>query len=247
MPAPQRTRGGRAAQPTRLLLADDIEVELVRKDIRTLRLSVRPPHGRVRLAAPVLLAPAAIQAFLNERLAWIRRHRARLTLAHDVPASDYQTGEHHWFAGRPYRLGVAEANGPERVECDADALVLHMRAGSTRDERRAVLEDWYRGYLKAALPDLIDRHQARLGVQVQAFGVKRMRTRWGSCNPRARRIWLNLELARAAPACLEYVVVHELMHLLERLHNARFHALMDRFLPDWRTRRALLDRLPQRG
>lgn len=219
--------------PRVLRLADDIDVELVRKDIRTLRLSVHPPEGRVRLAAPVALSQEAIDAFLCARLGWIRKHRTDLASRPRIPPGRYLDGEWHWFGGNRYRLQIIASAGPGRVELADDRLTLRVRPSCTAGQRRALLEDWYRARLKATVPGLIATYQPRMGVQVREFGVKRMKTRWGSCNPRARRIWLNLALAQASFACLEYVVVHEMAHLLERRHNARFYALMERFLPGW--------------
>ncbi|MGB5541414.1 MAG: SprT family zinc-dependent metalloprotease [Gammaproteobacteria bacterium] len=227
-------------------LPDDIAVEITRKDIRTLRLSVHAPDGRVKVSAPVAMPEAFISAFVLDRLGWIRKHQLRLAARHEQPACRYADGEHHWFSGRRYVLKVIERQAPARVALGDDSLVLQVRPGASAEQRRALLDAWYRRYLKAALPSLIAGHQPRMGVQVQAFGVKRMKTRWGSCNPRARRIWLNLELARAPSECLEYVVVHEMVHLLERRHNTRFHALMDRFLPGWREHKDRLNSLPLR-
>ena len=227
-------------------LPDGIVVEITRKDIRTLRLSVHAPDGRVKVSAPVAMPEEFISTFVLDRLGWIRKHQLRLAVRHDPPACRYVDGERHWFSGRRYVLKVIERLAPARVALGDDSLVLQVRPGASVEQRRALLDAWYRRHLKATLPALIAGHQPRMGVQVQAFGVKQMKTRWGSCNPRARRIWLNLELARAPSECLEYVVVHEMVHLLERRHNPRFHALLDRFLPGWREHKDRLNSLPLR-
>lgn len=227
-------------------LPGDIAVEITRKDIRTLRLSVHPPDGRVKLSVPAAMTDASINAFVHARLGWIRKHRQRLANRQCEPVLSYVDGESHLFGGRRYALKVVECHAPARVQFVHDTLVLQTRPGASPGQRRALLDAWYRQYLKTTVPGLIAGYQLQMGVRVQAFGVKMMKTRWGSCNTRARRIWLNLDLARAPTACLEYVVVHEMAHLLERRHNARFHALMDRFLPEWRLHRETLNRLPVR-
>jgi len=223
-------------------LAGDVRVEVTRKDIRTLRLCVHAPDGRVTVSAPVVLSEASINAFLLSRLEWIRKHRQRLAARSYEPVYRYRDGESHLFNGRRYSLKVVECAVPAGVELGDGLLVLRVRPDTGTARRRAILDDWYRQQLKAALPGLIAGYQRQMGVQVHEFRVKRMKTRWGSCNPRARRIWLNLELAKKPPACLEYIVVHEMVHLLEPSHNARFHALMDRFLPEWRRHKAVLGR-----
>jgi predicted metal-dependent hydrolase len=227
-----------------LHLPGNIPVEVSRKDIRTLRLRVHAPDGRVTVSAPLALPRQAIDAFVSSRLDWIRKHRRRITALEYEPEYRYLHGERHWYAGRRYALDIVERPARARVELGAGTLVMRVRPGSGVERRRALLHAWYRQQLKATVPGLIDAYQPRMGVAVQELGIRRMKTRWGTCNPRARRIWLNLELAKKPPECLEYVVVHEMAHLLEPRHNARFHALMDTFLPAWREHRETLNRLP---
>lgn len=241
-------RGGRpGADPAPLVLPDGIRVEITRKDIRTLRLRVHAPDGRVTLSAPLRFPRRAIEVFVHDRLEWIRAQRARIATLEYEPEYGYLDGERHWYAGHPYTLKVVERTAPARVELGDGELLLRVRPGSDAGRRRALLDNWYRRRLRATIPDLIEHHQPRMGVTVREFGIRRMSTRWGTCNPRARRIWLNLALAGKPPECLEYVVVHEMTHLLESRHNARFHALMDDFLPHWRDCREELNRtLPRR-
>lgn len=243
---PRTRQDARGAGPAHYLLPlpGGIDVQVTRKDIRTLRLRVHAPDGRVTLSAPATLAPDAVEAFARERLAWIGRHRQRLAARPRPPECRYVTGEAHWFDGQRYLLAIDERDTPARVALDGDRLVLQLRPGSTVAVRRALLEDWYRRYLKTVVPRLIATYEPRLRVQVAQFGIRRMQTRWGSCNFRARRIWLNLDLARHPPGSLEYVVVHEMVHLLEPRHDRRFHALLDRYLPGWRVEDARLKRLP---
>jgi len=246
VPAPVAAARRGEITPVLRRLPGDIDVEVTRKDIRTLRLSVHAPDGRVTVSAPAAMTEQSIDAFLLARLGWIIRHRQRLATREYAPAHRYTEGESHLFSGQCYALKIVERAAPARVELGHDVLVLQVRPGTGAERRRSILDAWYRRQLKVAVPGLIAGYQPRMGVRVQEFGVKRMKTRWGTCNPRARRIWLNLELAKAPPACLEYIVVHEMVHLLEPSHNTRFHALMDRFLPEWRLRKELLNRLPLR-
>lgn len=219
-----------------------IEIEVVRKAIKHLRLSVSPPAGRVRVSAPLLVSDTEVRALVVAKLDWIRRHQARLAEQPQPFACAMVSGEQHFFQGQRYPLQVIEAQAPPKVVLNGNAmLALYVRPGSDAARRVAILDDWYRRQLKDLLPELIDRWQAVLGVEVAAWGVRKMKTRWGSCNTWARRIWLNLALAQKPPHCLEYVVVHELVHLLEHNHNVRFRRLMDRFLPHWREHRADLN------
>jgi predicted metal-dependent hydrolase len=215
-----------------------LPVELVRKNIRSLRLTVYAPDGRIRVAAPLRTPEAAIHAFVSTRRAWIQKHQQQFEARAQPAAPMFQTGEIHFYQGRPYSLELHPAAGPTRVQLheEAGTMALHLAPGSTPAQREKALSAWYRARLKEQLPALIAQWEAVVGVQVQAWGVKQMKTRWGTCSIRARRIWLNLELIKKPPHCLEYVVVHELVHLHERLHNARW-GLMDGFMPDWRTAR----------
>jgi len=231
---------------TLLQLPGGIAVEVTRKDIRTMRLGVHPPDGRVTVSVPVAMTEDSIRTFVLARLGWIRKHRQRLVVRENEAAHRYTDGESHYFCGQRYKLKVVECRAPGRVVLGRDELVLQVRPGTRAQRRRSILEEWYRQQLKVAVPGLIAEYQPQMGVRVHAFGVKRMRTRWGTCNPRARRIWLNLELAKKPPECLEYILVHEMVHLLEPHHNARFHALMDTFLPRWRHHEDLLNSLPVR-
>jgi len=155
------------------------------------------------------------------------------------------SGESHYLLGRRYRLRVLEQDGPNRIELKGNSeLAIRDRPGTGRDKREQVLNEWYRRHLKSLVPGLIARWQPVIGVRVADWGVKKMKTRWGSCNVRDQRVWLNLELAKKPPHCLEYVLVHEMVHLLERHHNKRFKALMDQFMPQWRLYRDELNQVP---
>ncbi|TGE28584.1 M48 family metallopeptidase [Hymenobacter metallicola] len=224
------------------LLIDDLHIEVVRKNIRSLRLTVYAPDGRVRVAAPLRTADAAIQAFVTTRRAWIRKHQEQFAAREQPAALEYVTGEVHPYQGRAYQLRVA-AGGPAagRVQLREEGFLdLWIAEASTREQREKALNTWYRARLKEQLPALAARWEPVVGAQANVWAVKQMRTRWGTCSIRAKRIWLNLELIKQPVHCLEYVVVHELVHLHERLHNQRFWGLMDQFMPDWRTAKQAL-------
>jgi hypothetical protein len=222
-----------------------IAVEVVRKSIKNLHVGVYPPEGRVRVAAPLRLTDEAIRLAVVSRLGWIRRQRAGF-LAQDRQSSrEFVSGETHYFQGRRYRLSLVHRNAPPTVTLPRNTTIrLTIRPGTDGDGREAVLQRWYRQALREQLPDLIAKWQPVLRAPKAEWGIRRMRTRWGSCNQGSGKIWVNLELAKKSPSCLEYIVVHEMVHLLERHHNERFVALMDKFMPQWRLQRDRLNRAP---
>lgn len=222
-----------------------LPVEVVRKPIQNLHLAVYPPDGRVRLAVPQRVSDDAARLAVVNHLGWIRRQRADFARQPRQSAREMVAGESHYVWGRRRKLTVIHHDGPSRVVVrGASALDLYIRPQADAVQREAALAAWYRAEVKARVPALVEAWEPVLGVEVAAWGVKRMRTKWGSCNTAARRIWLNSELAKKPPECLEFVVVHEMVHLLERLHTDRFRALMDHFLPTWRVARSTLNRAP---
>ena len=219
-----------------------IPVEVVRKDIKNLHLGVYPPMGRVRVAAPLVVNDEAVRLAVIDKLSWIKRQRAQFSKQPRQSEREMVNGESHYFMGRRYRLRVHEVDGPSRVALRGVAsLDLYVRPGTSARRREAVLLGWHRASLRTAITELLARWQPVLGVRAEQWGIKKMKTKWGSCNVTARRIWLNLELAKKPVKCLEYIVVHELVHLLERNHTERFTALMDEFLPNWRVCREVLN------
>jgi predicted metal-dependent hydrolase len=222
-----------------------IQVEIVRKDIKNLHLGVYPPNGRVRAAVPLRLGDEAVRLALVSRLGWIKRQRLAFLDQDRQSEREMVTGETHYVEGRRCRLKLVLHDGPAQVELRNNrALVLRVRPQLDTEERLAVLERWYRARLREQARDLVAHWAARLNVSVSDWGIKKMRTRWGTCNQDARRIWLNLELAKKPSQCVEYIVVHELVHIIERHHNDRFAGLMDQYLPDWRLRRDFLNKSP---
>ncbi len=227
---------------TRRIQIRGIPVELVRKDIQNLHLGVYPPLGRVRVAVPLVISDEAVRLAVIDKLGWIKRQRARFAQQPRQSQREMVNGESHFFLGKRYRLRVHELAAPAHVALRGIAsLDLFVRPGTSVAQREEVLAQWYRLELKQRIAPLLEKWQRMLGVQATAWGVKKMKTKWGSCNPKAGRIWLNLELAKKSEVCLEYIVVHELLHLLERRHNDRFAGLMDQHLPHWRMCRETLN------
>jgi predicted metal-dependent hydrolase len=222
-----------------------IPIEVVRKDIRNLHVGVYPPAGRVRVAAPHRLTDDAVRLAIVSRLRWIRRHQAAFVGQERQSMREMVTGESHYFSGRRYRLLVEEGPGSASIVLRGiRTMVLQVLPGTSRDAREAVLHRWYRRQLREQLPPLFTKWESKAGIALADVRIRKMKTRWGSCNASAGRIWLNLELAKKAPACLEYVLVHELVHIYERRHTERFRTLMDELMPNWRLVRDELNRAP---
>ncbi|HHX24156.1 MAG: M48 family metallopeptidase [Tepidanaerobacteraceae bacterium] len=227
------------------LVVNDIEIELVKKNIKNIHLSVHPPNGRVRISAPNKMDNEAIRLFVITKLAWIKKQRAKFEKQERQPEREFVSGESHYFLGELYLLNVVYTNKRKQdVKIRNKTYIdLYVREGSTKEQKQNVMKEWYRRELKALIPPLINKWEPMMGVKVKSWGVKLMKTRWGSCNTTAKRIWVNLELAKKNPTCLEYIIVHEMVHLLERLHNERFISYMDKFFPNWRSIKAELNRL----
>ncbi len=225
------------------LEVDGLAVEVVRKRVKNLNLTVSPPDGRVRVSAPLRLDDDSIRQALSSRMAWIRKHQERLRRhARDLSTPQYVSGERFCVLGETYLLDVVYRQGRPAVERNHTALELYVRPGTSAARREQVLVAWLRRELKAAIGPLVAGWEPLLGLSGTRWAVKRMKTRWGSCNAKAHRIWLNLELALRPAGCLEYVVVHELVHLLEPNHGRGFAARMDRLMPGWQTLRDELNR-----
>ncbi len=225
----------------------DLTVDVVRKDIKNLHLAVYPPDGRVRVAAPLLVDDEAVRLAVISRLTWIRRQQGKFEQQERQSAREVVSGESHYYQGRRYLLNVVFRDAaPGVVLRNATTIDLLVRPGSDTAQRERVLLTWYRRQLKQLVPPLVAKWEAVIGVEVAEWRVKQMKTRWGTCNPDAGRIWLNLELIKKPASCLEYIVVHEMVHLLERRHNEQFRDLMNKFMPNWQFQKDLLNELPAR-
>jgi predicted metal-dependent hydrolase len=222
-----------------------VKILVVRKNIKNLHLSVHPPDGGVRIAVPLHVNDDHVRLAIIGRLPWIRKRQKHFREQPRQSAREMVTGESHYVFGKRYLLEVVERWGKHEVKVKNNTtLLLHVRPGTTTANKLLVLNDWYREQLKQRIPGLLVKWQNKIGVEASSWGVKRMRTRWGSCNIQRRGIWLNLELAKKPPECLEYVLVHELVHILERHHNNRFRGFLDRYMPTWRVARDVLKREP---
>jgi predicted metal-dependent hydrolase len=222
-----------------------LPIQIVRKDIRNLHLGVYPPHGRVRVAAPLIVSNDAVRLAVISRLGWIKRQRAKFKGQPRQSEREMVSGESHYFQGRRYRLRVIESAGAAKVLVRNKSIIeLHARPETTARERELALQRWYRQQLKTLIPPLLEKWQTTLGIQVADWRIKKMKTKWGACSTKARRIWLNLELAKSPVQCLEYIIVHELVHFLVRHHNDQFTNYMDHTLPHWRLYREELNRSP---
>lgn len=224
-----------------------LRVDVVRKDIKNVHLSVYPPTGRVRIAAPAWMELDAIRLFAINKLAWIKQQQKKLRAQERETPREYLERESHYVWGRRYLLQIIEKDARPSVTLTHRHLQLQVRPGTDAKKREAVLADWYRDNLKRALPALLAKWQPTVGVRAEHCYVQHMKTKWGSCNPVTRNIRLNTELAKKPPECLEYIVVHELLHLREPTHNDRFVAWMTKLMPHWQDHRDKLNRLPVRN
>ena len=229
---------------TSQLEVSGISVEVVRKAIKNLHIGVYPPEGRVRVAAPSRMSLEAIRLAVIGKLGWIKKHQTKFAGQERQSPREYISGETHYFKGRRYRLNIIPHSGHPHIVIRPGILEMYVKTESDTDYRRRLLSGWYRQQLKEQIPELITKWEGIMGVDVAEWGVRQMKTKWGTCNIKARRIWLNLELAKKPLHALEYIVVHELNHLLEKGHNERFKGLMDQFLPHWRQYREELNRAP---
>lgn len=221
----------------------NITLDLQRKPIKNLHISVLPPEGKVRISAPMQLSDNAIRMAVVKRLAWIRQQQADFAAQPRQSEREMCSGETHYLWGRGYRLDVNVSSSPS-VKLKGGRIAITSKTEITTEKRQLILQDWYRQILRTRLEPLMRQWQERIGVTPSFVGIKRMKTKWGSCNPSTGRIWLNLELVKKPPECLEFIIVHELIHLLERHHNERFNALMRQHLPKWAEHRRTLNRLP---
>lgn len=226
------------------IMLGDIPVDVVLKSIKNVHLSVYPPQGRVRIAAPLRMDLDTIRVFAISKLGWIKAQQRKLRNQARESPRVYLDRESHFAWGRRYLLKVVERDAPPQVTLRHSTMVLQLRPGTGAEKRQSVLDEWYRKQLKQEAGALIAKWSAHIDVPVPSLSTRKMKTKWGSCTPASRSILLNLELAKKPPACLEYIVVHELVHLLEPTHNANFMALMNRFMPKWRFHRDELNGLP---
>ncbi len=223
----------------------NIEIDVVRKDIKNIHLAVYPPTGRVRIAAPLSVNEDAIRLYAISKLGWIKRHQRNFAGQERISPREYKNRESHYFQGKRYLLNIIEAQAPPKVVLKNKTYIdLFVRPETSTAKRHKIMNEWYREELKRLIPGLIEKWQKQMDLRVNEWQVKLMKIKWGSCNIEKKRIWLNLELAKKPIHCLEYIIVHEMVHLSERHHNDRFLYYMDTYLPNWKQLRAELNKLP---
>lgn len=224
----------------------NIKIEVEQKDIKNIHLSVYPPTGTVRISAPERMDLDTIRVFALNKLKWIKKQQNTFENQERETPREYLTKESHYFLGKRYLLKIRVHNNPPKVVLKHNTIELFIRPDTSEVKRQEIIEEWYRNELKKITPKLIAKWEKVIGVQSNEFGIKKMRTKWGTCNIKAKRIWLNLELAKKPLECIEFIIVHELVHLLERTHNEVFVGYMNQFMPKWRFYREELNKLPFR-
>lgn len=233
------------AQSVEVVRIGDIDVELNRRAIKNIHLSVLPPNGKVRLSIPNDTSEQKIRLAIVNKLAWIKKQQADFAGQERQSIREMVNGECHYLWGKKYRLKLVEAQGKYAVTAKGNGnLVLAVAENTSTDNKLKLLNRFYRDEMQRSLEKLLPQWEKKLGVNAGSINIKKMKTKWGSCNIQAKRIWLNLELAKKPPECIEFILAHELLHLLERHHNDRFRSLMDKHMPNWRERRDLLNSLP---
>ena len=224
----------------------DMIIEVVRKKIKNVHLSVYPPNGKVRIAAPEHMNLDTIRVFTISKLSWIRQQQKKVREQDRETPREYVDRETHFVWGRRYLLNVTDSDKGYGVELTPSKMLLRVPLGADDERKREIIESWYRDQIRTALQPLLEKWEQIIGVRAGHIYVQKMKTRWGSCNPDSLSIRINTDLAKKPPECLEYILVHELTHLREPTHNERFVALMDGFYPHWRQIRDQLNKLPVR-
>lgn len=222
---------------------DDIAIEITKKNIKNIRLSVHPPNGEVKVSAPKRMTEEGIRLFVVSKLSWVKKQRSRFENQEKIPEMEYISGESHYYFGERYLLNVIYGStNKSNVEIRNDEYIdLYIKNGSDKEKREKVMKEWYRKELKAVIPQVIEKWEKIMNLKVNDWGVKQMKTRWGTCNINAKRIWINLDLVKKPHHCLEYIVVHEMAHLIERGHGDKFKAIMDKYYPNWKKMKAELN------
>lgn len=218
-----------------------IDIEIIKKNIKNMHLSVLPPDGKVRISAPLSISEEAINLFAISKIGWIKKQINNFQNQPRQTEREYVSGESHYFFGKRYRMDIRYTNGNSKVEIQGNKMLFTIRSESTIEQRASTLNSWYRKQLRLKLSPLFEKWEAIIGVHANEVKIKDMLTKWGTCNAVDKRIWINLQLAKKPLTCLEYVVVHELVHFKENTHNQHFVLLMDEYLPDWRARKEELN------
>lgn len=225
------------------MTVNGINVDVVKKDIKNLHLAVYPPDGRVRVAAPHKTNQEAVRLFVISRMSWIKKKQRQFKLQERQTERGFVSGENHYFRGKRYLLRVKHHNKPAQIKISNNKYIdLQVRENSTQEYRQKAFFDWYRAELYDELPKLIKKWEKKTGIKVKECRVRRMKTRWGTYNDKTKKIWINLELAKKPVHCLEYILVHEMVHILEKHHTDQFRAYMTKFMPKWKLYRDELNK-----
>jgi predicted metal-dependent hydrolase len=223
----------------------NLTIDIVRKDIKNMHLAVYPPNGRIRLSAPEKTDSEMMRLFAISKIGWIKKHIKNFNAQPRETPREFISGESHYLFGKRYLLNVVEHKGFNKVEIKGTKTInLHIKPKTSKEDKGRIMREWHRNQIKNQIPELITKWESVIGVKANDWGVKKMRTKWGTCNIDEKRIWINLELSKKPIICLEYIIVHELIHLLERNHNDKFIAYMNQFLPKWRLYKEELNNLP---
>jgi len=222
----------------------DIALDVVQKGIKNVHLSVYPPTGRVRISAPSRMSLDAIRVFAISKLGWIKQQQKKLRDQERETPREYLDRESHYVWGKRYLLWVVEEHAEPKVVLKHGKMILRVNSGTSSDAKQSILARWYREQIRVAAAELVAKWEPIVGVSVNRVFVQKMKTKWGSCNPGSRSLRLNTDLAKKPRECLEYILVHEMVHLLERHHNDRFREHMYQFMPHWRQYRYELNSMP---
>ncbi|MFY7786632.1 MAG: M48 family metallopeptidase [Thermoflexibacteraceae bacterium] len=226
-------------------IVGNLSIDLVRKNIKNMHLAVYPPTGRIRLAVPIHTPEETMRLFVISKIAWIRQQQRKFEAQARQSPREFRERESHYFQGRRYLLRIKEHDSTPQVVVRSKTYIdMYVKPHITQEQRQVIHNEWYRAELKKIIPTMIEKWQSIIGVEVNEWHIKQMKTKWGTCNIEQKRIWLNLELAKKPLHCLEYIIVHELVHLLERHHTDYFKALMDRYMPQWKFYKDELNKLP---
>lgn len=220
---------------------DGIAIEITRKPIKNMNLRIYPPDGLVKVSAPLKFSERLIRQTLEQKKSWIHEQRERIRSRATPENTHLESGTTIPFMGQNYLLIIEEHEGPSQVLIQDALIHCYTPPNSSQLQRQTIIDNWYKRQMEAILPALIQHWEVIVGVKVDQWGIKKMKSRWGSCNTQVARICLNLNLIKKNQLCLEYVLVHELVHLLEPSHNQRFYRLMSRFMPQWRDYEYLLE------
>jgi len=228
-----------------LHISPNLSIDVIRKDIKNMHLAVYPPTGRVRIATPFNVNDEAIRLFAISKIAWIRKQQGNFKGQDRQSYREFKQRESHYYLGKRFLLRITEHNAPTRVEIKTKSYIeLFIHPNSTIEQRKNAINEWYRAELKKIIPEIIEKWESKIGVKVSDWQVKQMKTKWGTCNIEAKRIWVNLELVKKPIHSLEYIIVHEMIHLIERYHNDKFLALMEKHMPKWKFYKEELNKFP---